>query len=42
MRMKNSMLPVGMKIVQMGQILLLHDQIARKCDAIWPDLETSE
>ena len=40
--MKNSMLPVGMKIVQMGQILLLHDQIACKCDAIWPDLETSE
>ena len=26
----------------MGQILLLHDQIACKCDAIWPDLEAPE
>ena len=27
---------------QMGQISLLYDQIAHKCDAIWPDLETAE
>ena len=27
-------------MIKLGQILLLHDQIARECDTIWPDLES--